>query len=83
MAVLTKSMLDSLITGDTTLMDIFGGKFGVAEKPQELEHTPSDTRKWIKELSALGNIVVFLFQGIGCKTCYLVRHNLYSTVLHQ
>jgi len=60
MAVLTrgKSMLESLITGDTTLRDIFGGKFGAIEKEQGLERTPSGTRKWIKELSALANVVV-------------------------
>lgn len=60
MAVLTrgKSMLDSLITGDATLKDIFGGKFGAVEKQQGLDRIPSGSRKWIKELSALANIVV-------------------------
>ena len=59
MAVLTrgKSMLDSLVAGETTLKDIFGGKFP-SEKQLELERSPSGTRKWIKELSSLANVVV-------------------------
>ncbi|XP_024389635.1 uncharacterized protein [Physcomitrium patens] len=60
MAVLTrgKSFLDSLITGDTTLKNIFSSKSGVGDTPHEHECSPSDTRKWIKELSALANVVV-------------------------
>lgn len=60
MAVLTrgKSMLDSLVAGETTLKDIFGGKYNSSEKQPELERSPSGTRKWIKELSSLANVVV-------------------------
>lgn len=53
-----KSMLDSLVAGETTLKEIFGGKYSPVEKQPELERTPSGTRKWIKELSSLGNVVV-------------------------
>ncbi|XP_024370219.1 uncharacterized protein [Physcomitrium patens] len=58
MASLTKgkNMLDSLIAGETTLKDFFGGKY--SEKTQGLDRSPSGTRKWIKELSSLANVVV-------------------------
>ncbi|KAG0613383.1 hypothetical protein M758_6G098900 [Ceratodon purpureus] len=60
MAVLTrgKSMLDSLVAGETTLKEILGGKYNSSEKQAELERSPSGTRKWIKELSSLANVVV-------------------------
>lgn len=60
MAVLTrgKSMLDSLVAGETTFKDIFAGKYSPSEKQAELERSPSGTRKWIKELSSLANVVV-------------------------
>lgn len=53
-----KSMLDSLVAGETTLKEIFNGKYSPVERQPELNRSPSGTRKWIKELSSLGNVVV-------------------------
>jgi hypothetical protein len=54
-----KNMLDSLVAGETTLKEIFNGKYSPVERQSpELNRSPSGTRKWIKELSSLGNVVV-------------------------
>lgn len=50
--------MESLMLGDTTLKDIFVGKKPVSERPQAIERSPSGTRKWIKEISSLANVVV-------------------------
>lgn len=73
-------MIDSLIMGDTTLKEFFGGK-SVAEKPQ-LERNPSGTRKWIKELSSLANVVVghCARYDISHLTCI---HHFMSFIVHM
>ncbi len=44
--------------GDSPLNDLFGGKIADGGQVKGLKRSPSGTRKWIKELSSLANVVV-------------------------
>ncbi|CAM6018309.1 unnamed protein product [Sphagnum balticum] len=59
MAMLSRgrSFVESFL-GDSPLNDLFGGKIADGGQVKGLEHSPSGTRKWIKELSSLANVVV-------------------------
>ncbi|XP_024538912.1 uncharacterized protein LOC9657817 isoform X1 [Selaginella moellendorffii] len=63
MAVLSrgKSLVENIMA-DSTMRSLFGAIGSKAPSPQaqqvKLEHSPSGTRKWIKELSPLANVVV-------------------------
>ncbi|CAK9859332.1 unnamed protein product [Sphagnum jensenii] len=59
MAMLSRgrSFVESFL-GDSPLNDLFGGKIADGGQMKGLEHSPSGTRKWIKELSSLANVVV-------------------------
>ncbi|KAH9549660.1 hypothetical protein CY35_10G031100 [Sphagnum magellanicum] len=59
MAMLSRgrSFVESFL-GDSPLNDLFGGKIADGGQMKGLERSPSRTRKWIKELSSLANVVV-------------------------
>jgi hypothetical protein len=59
MAMLSRgrSFVESFL-GDSALNNLFGGKIADGGQMKGLERSPSGTRKWIKELSSLANVVV-------------------------
>jgi len=59
MAMLSRgrSFVESFF-GDSPLNNLFGGKIADGGQMKGLERLPSGTRKWIKELSSLANVVV-------------------------
>ncbi|CAK9256900.1 unnamed protein product [Sphagnum jensenii] len=59
MAMLSRgrSFVESFL-GDSPLNNLFGGKIADGGQMKGLERSPSGTRKWIKELSSLANVVV-------------------------
>ncbi len=59
MAMLSRgrSFVESFL-GDSALNNLFGGKIADGGQMKGLERSSSGTRKWIKELSSLANVVV-------------------------